>query len=250
MPALRALVPIPHHPASEPLQVPTHHVELELGLVDYVSLTRVHHHRDRHVAPLERRVELVALRDRHPQVVLTVLDERRRRHGLHVTHRGASVPRLSRATVPRASLMTTARASRVQPTMAGRRSKLSASGRAVPSAGETRTTRKVRAYVGGVSETVTAIQRPSGDHATPPSAAGVAAKGRTRPVATSTTDTSARTQSSPDGDGEWEKAIAEPSGDHSNAAPLSPAPRCPPTCRCGCVSGCPTLPAAASRSRR
>src|SRR6059058_6661012 len=157
---------------------------------------------------------------------------------------------LSRATVPRASLMTTARASRVQPTIAGRRSKLSASGRAVPSAGETRTTRKVRAYVGGVSETVTAIQRPSGDHATPPSAAGVAAKGRTRPVATSTTDTSARTQSSPDGDGEWEKAIAEPSGDQSNAAPLSPAPRCPPTSRCGGVSGCPTLPAAASRSRR
>src|SRR5207247_10406085 len=141
-------------------------------------------------------------------------------------------------------------ASRDKTPTAGPRAEPAANRRDVPLAGENGTTRKVRAEVRGVSETVTAIQRPSGDHATPPSAAGVAAKGRTRPVATSTTDTSARTQSSPDGDGEWEKAIAEPSGDQSNAAPLSPAPRCPPTCRCGCVRACPTLPAAPSRSRR
>src|SRR5439155_10783145 len=80
------------------------------------------------------------------------------------------------------------------------------------------------------SETVTAIQRPSGDHATPPSAADVAAKGRTRPVATSTTDTSECTQSSPDGEGECENAIAKPSGAQSNAGPPIPAPTCPPTC--------------------
>src|SRR5207249_4682210 len=97
---------------------------------------------------------------------------------------------LSRDTVPRASLMTTARASPVHPTIAGRRSRLSGSGRATPSAGDTSTTRKVRAYVAGASETVTATQRPSGDHATPPSAGGVAVSGRTVPVATSTTDTS------------------------------------------------------------
>src|SRR5438309_648447 len=137
---------------------------------------------------------------------------------------------LRRDTVPRASLITTARASPVQPTIAGRRSKLSASGRTAPLTGETSSARDVGAYVAGASETVTATQRPSGDHAGPPSAAGVATSGRVLPVATSTTDTSARTQSSPAGEGECEKAIAAPSGDQSNAGPLIPAPTCPPTC--------------------
>src|SRR5881296_1132000 len=109
---------------------------------------------------------------------------------------------LRRDTVPRASLITTARASPVQPTIAGRRSKLSASGRTAPFTGETSSTRNVSAYVTGASETVTATQRPSGDHAGPPSAAGVATSGRVLPVATSTTDTSARTQSSPAGEGD------------------------------------------------
>src|SRR5207249_3535108 len=40
MPALRALVPIPHHPAPEPLQVPAHDVELELGPADYAAVER------------------------------------------------------------------------------------------------------------------------------------------------------------------------------------------------------------------
>src|SRR5256885_502295 len=124
---------------------------------------------------------------------------------------------LRRETVPRASLITTARASPVHPTIAGRRSKLSASGWTAPFTGETSTTRNVSAYVAGASETVTAIQRPSGDHAGPPSAAGVATSGRVRPVATSTIDTSARTQSSPAGEGECEKAITAPSGDQSGA---------------------------------
>src|SRR3989442_3414775 len=153
---------------------------------------------------------------------------------------------LRRDTVPQASLITTARASPVHPTIAGRRSKLSASGRTAPVTCETSSTRNVSAYVAGVSETVTATQRPSGDHAGPPSAAGVATSGRVLPVATSTTDTSARTQSSPAGEGECEKAIAEPSGDQSNAAPLIPAPTCPPTCTsCGVSSrGRGTVPAA------
>ena len=156
---------------------------------------------------------------------------------------------LSRDTVPRASLTTTPRESPVHPTIVGRWSKLSARGRVAPSAGETSTTRKVSAYVAGTSETVTATQRPSGDHATPPSAAGVAASGRTLRVATSTTDTSARTQSSASGDGEWEKAMAEPSGDQANAGPLSPAPTCPPTCTSGAVITCAALSCPPSTSR-
>src|SRR5205809_2445 len=136
---------------------------------------------------------------------------------------------LRRDTVPRASLITTARASPIHPTIAGRRSKLSASGRTAPFTGETSSTRNVSAYVTGASETVTATQRPSGDHAGPPSAAGVATSDRVLPVATSTTDTSARTQSSPAGEGECEKAIAAPSGAESNAGPLIPAPTFPPT---------------------
>src|SRR2546426_468877 len=108
--------------------------------------------------------------------------------------------------------------------------------------GEPSTTRNVSAYVAGASETVTATQRPSGDHAAPPSAAGVATSDRVLPVATSTTDTSARTQSSPDGEGECEKAIAAPSGDQSNAGPLIPAPTCPPTCTSCGVSSRATLP--------
>src|SRR2546422_10670810 len=146
--------------------------------------------------------------------------------------------------------MTTARASPVQPTTAGRRSKLSASGGTGPFTGETSTTRNVSAYVAGASETVTAIERPSGDHAGPPSAAGVATSGRVLPVATSTTDTSARTQSSPDGEGECEKAIAAPSGDQSNAGPLIPAPVCPPTCTSCGVSSRATVPAAPPTATR
>src|SRR5438128_9326 len=141
---------------------------------------------------------------------------------------------LRRDTVPRASLITTARASPVHPTIAGRRSKLSASGRTAPFTGETSTTRNVSAYVAGASETVTATQRPSGDHAAPPSAAGVATSGRVLPVATSTTDTSARTQSSPAGEGECEEAIAAPSGDQSRAL------ACVSTHRAACCPAPPT----------
>src|SRR2546430_2791708 len=136
---------------------------------------------------------------------------------------------LRRDTVPRASLITTARASPVQPTIAGRRSKLSASGCTAPFTGETSSTRNGTPHVTGASETVTATQRPSGDHAGPPSAAGVATSDRVLLVATSTTDTSAPTQSSPAGEGECEKAIAAPSGAQSHAAPLIPAPTSPPT---------------------
>src|SRR5213082_3797665 len=83
-------------PAPEPLQVPTHHVELKLRLLDAVSLARVHDHRDGHVAPFERRVELVALRDGDADVVLTMLDERRGGHPVDVEHGGTIAPQVRR----------------------------------------------------------------------------------------------------------------------------------------------------------
>src|SRR2546430_8498691 len=75
---------------------------------------------------------------------------------------------LSRDTVPRASLTTTPRESPVHPTIVGRWSKLSARGRVDPSAGETSTTRKVRAYGAGAPETRPPSPRPAGGPPPPP----------------------------------------------------------------------------------
>src|SRR6266480_7492691 len=93
-PFSRPLSTCRHHPPLEPFQVPPHYVELEPWLPDAVPLSRVHHHRDRHVAPLECRVQLVALRDRYAQVVLAVLDEGRRRHRFDAEDGGAILPQL------------------------------------------------------------------------------------------------------------------------------------------------------------
>src|SRR6266850_1128624 len=56
--------------AVEPLEVPRHGIEHELGLLDAVRLPRVDDHLRDHSLSLERVVELVALRDGHALVRL------------------------------------------------------------------------------------------------------------------------------------------------------------------------------------
>src|SRR6266550_8309822 len=82
--------------ALEPFQIALHHVELKLRLTDRVSLPRIDDHRDRNVAPLQRRVELVALRDRHALVVLAMLDESGSGERLDAENRGTILPQLGR----------------------------------------------------------------------------------------------------------------------------------------------------------